>query len=419
MNHIARAELKAKPHCCEEASPMSHAFYIPCDKPAAFMVKNRDPIPYRMCEACADHNVRNRGAKVIGPYEAAPTIEPTDQFAAWREALATGKPVAYERGQPTAGYYKVRDRNQDRSIRWDAVAIWRDEETDEWVCMRTGPRRAPTHADEIEELCASCTSTPISFDLFTSISEGGAWPEQIAPVEIPDNLPPHEAEAAKLRAQQDAARAWLLAIGGRVTTKDEADKAANFAGEFTKIETKAKKLHAAEKAPFIEGGKAVDAKWFPTRDAAAEAKTWAKRLSDDFAVAETRRRQREADEENAKRLAEFEKAQAEERARLQTEERMRAVGAPVPEAAVPPPAVVPLRMVAAEPVRIGTTGRKQSLVKVKTYAIDDATALLHFLAERNAKSPALCDAALRDARLLAEAGVEVPGLLIGSKEEMR
>jgi len=62
--------LKASEHCCEEASPLSGSAYIPCNAPAVFMVKNRDPQPYRMCQACADHNVRNRGAKIIGPYKA-------------------------------------------------------------------------------------------------------------------------------------------------------------------------------------------------------------------------------------------------------------------------------------------------------------------------------------------------------------
>lgn len=35
------------------------------------MVKNRDPNPYRMCEPCAEHNVRNRGAQIIGAVQMA------------------------------------------------------------------------------------------------------------------------------------------------------------------------------------------------------------------------------------------------------------------------------------------------------------------------------------------------------------
>lgn len=50
---------------CEEASPLSHKFYIACGRPAKFVVKNRDQGPYAMCAMCADHNVRNRGARYV------------------------------------------------------------------------------------------------------------------------------------------------------------------------------------------------------------------------------------------------------------------------------------------------------------------------------------------------------------------
>lgn len=416
MNTTVRVELKAKPHCCEEASLASRDFYIPCDNPAVFIVKTSDQAPYRMCEMCADHNVRNRGAKLIGPYEDGTAIEPVDQFSAWRAALASGKPVAYERGSPTAGYYRVRDRNQDRSLRWDACAIWKED--GRWFCMRTGPRRAPIEADEIEELFANCNSTPISFELWTLINEGGAWPEQIATVQTAADLPPHEAAAARLKAQQDAARAWALAIGGKPTTQEDADRAANYAAEFTKIEGRAEKAREAEKQPFLESGRLVDEKWIPTREGAKAAKLWAKRLSDDFAKAETARRKAEADAENAKRQAEFAAKQAEETARAANEERLRKMGVAVP-AFAPPPKAVPPRLVAAEPVKLGTTGRRQSLVKVKTYEIEDATSVLLFLAERNLKSTKLLDVALSDARALAEAGIEVPGLKMYELEQIR
>lgn len=50
---------------CQEASPLSHNFYIACGKPAVFVVKNTDPRPYCMCVGCADHNVRNRNAEYV------------------------------------------------------------------------------------------------------------------------------------------------------------------------------------------------------------------------------------------------------------------------------------------------------------------------------------------------------------------
>src|ERR1700722_20461218 len=50
---------------CQEASHLSHLFYIPCGRAAAYVVKTRDPKAYLMCSACADHNVKNRGARYV------------------------------------------------------------------------------------------------------------------------------------------------------------------------------------------------------------------------------------------------------------------------------------------------------------------------------------------------------------------
>jgi len=62
--------LVAAPHCCEEASLLSRSFYLPCNAPAVSIVgwKGRDEKPIRMCAACADHNIKNRSGKLIGPY---------------------------------------------------------------------------------------------------------------------------------------------------------------------------------------------------------------------------------------------------------------------------------------------------------------------------------------------------------------
>jgi hypothetical protein len=64
-------DLKAKPGMCEEASPMSHNFYIPCNRPAVRMIGFKSGEgPYRMCEACAYHNVKNRNAIDMGEFKA-------------------------------------------------------------------------------------------------------------------------------------------------------------------------------------------------------------------------------------------------------------------------------------------------------------------------------------------------------------
>jgi hypothetical protein len=50
---------------CQEASSLSVTTYIACGEPATKVVDNRDQRVYLMCDACAEHNVRNRGAQVL------------------------------------------------------------------------------------------------------------------------------------------------------------------------------------------------------------------------------------------------------------------------------------------------------------------------------------------------------------------
>lgn len=55
---------------CQEASTLSGAFYIPCGAPAVAIVHHeKDGRSYYMCAPCADHNVRNRGGRLISTKE--------------------------------------------------------------------------------------------------------------------------------------------------------------------------------------------------------------------------------------------------------------------------------------------------------------------------------------------------------------
>lgn len=61
--------LVAAPDGCEEAA-LGVPFYAPCNRPATMVVRwtgRRDPA-IRMCDACADHNVKNRGGEVVRAY---------------------------------------------------------------------------------------------------------------------------------------------------------------------------------------------------------------------------------------------------------------------------------------------------------------------------------------------------------------
>lgn len=72
IDFAQQLDLKAAPGRCEEASALSGERYIPCNAPAESMVgwPARGEGPYRMCAGCADHNVKNRGATLVGPFVA-------------------------------------------------------------------------------------------------------------------------------------------------------------------------------------------------------------------------------------------------------------------------------------------------------------------------------------------------------------
>jgi len=56
--------ISVKPGGCEEYA------HIPCNKPATTLIgwPDRGEGPYRMCDACAWHNIKNRNAEDLGPY---------------------------------------------------------------------------------------------------------------------------------------------------------------------------------------------------------------------------------------------------------------------------------------------------------------------------------------------------------------
>lgn len=68
------SSLQAHPNGCQEADLQSRETYIPCNNAATVIVgwKGRSDAPIRMCDFCAEHNVRNRGGKIKGTFVADP-----------------------------------------------------------------------------------------------------------------------------------------------------------------------------------------------------------------------------------------------------------------------------------------------------------------------------------------------------------
>lgn len=318
-----------------------------------------------------------------------------DQFAEWRESIATGKPVDTKRGFPRSGYYRLKG---------EAIAFWRQDGSDDVLCWRSGGKFTPRDHDETDELFGWCAPHPVSYENYQFFVENGRWPDEIEPVNISADLAPHEAAAAELVALREQAKTWLDGIG-KVQTQSDADKCGSFADAFAKAEKRATDLHREEKAPHLEAGRAVDAAWKPIIEKAGVCKSWAKKAAEAFLIAERAR------------LAEEEKACVEESARIAREnERARVeaerAGAPPPivEAPAPPP---PPQVKA----KAGTAGRGVSIRTRTVHRIVDVRSLLMFLADMNEPNPDLMATLQILVNRMRSAGVSVPGVETRTVEE--
>lgn len=342
--------------------------------------------------------------------EAPLKVADSSDYQFWRAAL-DGKPMPVHEGEPRSGYYRTKRAKKDGGGWGKPVAIWRDEEG--WNALRGDT------ACEAGDIWAYVCRNPISYDLYEAVCAGAPWPDAIEIEAAPDfeaDVPAETAISADLTRTQEAARKWLIDLGHPPATQVEADKAGNFADAFSKIEKAATAAHKAGKEPHLEASRAVDRKFFPIRDAAAVAKTWAKGLSEAYAKAETDSRSEEARAANEKARHEYAQQKALADAQAKRDAQLAALGVAAPAFA---PAVAMPQEIVAAPVKIGSGARRQSLVSRDVYAIENMRAALLFLSDRNEHSADFREAALKECQRLCKAGVTVPGVIKTIEESIR
>jgi len=321
----------------------------------------------------------------------------TDEYSFWRDAVAAGRGVETEKGSIRLGYYRRRN---------EAIAFWRTEEPPHIIlCWRSDKsRRTPTLPDEMEDLFAYCAASPVSYEDWQFFQANGRWPEQLEPPAAPDpELPPDKALDSEITALRAKAEAWIKEIGS-VNSQAEADKAANYSEAFAALEKRAVDMHKAEKAPFLEGGRAVDAKWKPLSERAAGLKAWAKKTIEPFLLAE---RKRIADEERQRR----EEADRKQREADAARAHAASIGAPPPPAPEPAPIAPPPQKAGA-----GTAGRKVSLRTRSVVAVTDWRAFLTYLAGQNDIPDELRMAVEKQAKRMIDAGFNPPGVEVKEVE---
>lgn len=305
------------------------------------------------------------------------TSHPQDDYAFWRAGLA-GLTAAVQDGNPQPGFYRC------RSVRggpWLPVAIWRDE---------AGILQALRGVDPVEavnDVWLACARFPVPEEDYRHAYKHGSWPGALPEADGPrdaleqlvgrigDNRPP-EPGADVIAAIDETvaeAKAWL--DGRQIVSQADADRVEAFVAALSKAQKDAEGAHRSEKAPHLEAGRKVDARWKPVIDSAQGAVRMLKAALTPF----LRAREAEKKAEAAKAIA---------------------AGAMAVRADL-----------AAR--TSGTHGRKVSLRQVRRAVIRDYPAALQFFAEH----PEVRELVQRLASKVAGVGGTVPGVDVVVEQE--
>lgn len=309
-----------------------------------------------------------------------------DKYSYWQAALK-GQSPAYHDDTPQAGFYRC--RNQDGGF--DPIAIW--FEGDDVVCKR-GTKIVD--ADRVADIWRHCAQRPVAHNTYVEVCNGGEWPDVVKAPEIG-----HNSGDASLASQYREGVSekfaeftkWLKSIGGKIDTRDQADRADAFRGVIAKLRTDGEKERVKEKEPHLAAGRAVDAAWRPVADDATKAE---KKIRDAITpyLNEADRQRRIAEEAAREALA---------------ADRARSTENHVPEP--PPPEFT-------EPPKVGN-GRGTRLVDVKTPIITDFDKVKAAFAKTTIYEDMAREWALKNAVKLADAGAPIDGVEIKTSKEAK
>lgn len=269
-----------------------------------------------------------------------------NDWSAWA-ALKAGKGSPKPDSEIVAGFWKLPNGMAGTAL---PVATWAEDGF--WLAQING-------ADAIDKDCGSEWSeflaktwpklVAVEHEAYLAALDKGVWPDG-TPLKkdqrggMGDNAPPEgsvEALLAEAAGHLESARNLVKAGGAK--TEEDADIASNLAKTLTETKSKVIAAHKVEKQPWLDGGREIDNKFFPTRDGLeTAAKTIKDRVINPYQVEQRRLR----DEEAARKRAEAEAA------------------AQAGHEAEPPPSE-------PEKVSSGSRGRKTSLVERKYAEITD------------------------------------------------
>jgi hypothetical protein len=353
---------------------------------------------------------------------------PENPWARWEAALR-GEPLDLgARGDPPIGFYRFPPSKTRPNNKQEAVAIWRDE-AGELQCARnvygTGDGMTAMQIDELLS-CSECYAIPHAIyqdvaeigkpwpEIYTTrlrtkdIVDGLVWTEAWARAQLAANVETHdeagnpravigdngappdatpaEALAARILNVGKQLAAWLATIGGKPKTQAEADTLGNYANKFKDCENEAIAAHKAEKQPFLDDCRTIDAKWFaPVKDKAVASRAKALALIKEF-----------TDAENGRRI---------EAARIVNEAARKAAAEAAKTSEVTPE---PIAEVVPEKAKVATLRGGQRSAPVWT--VTNLSAFVAYCAALDPPPADLVEACGKIARKFGPAGVKAPGM---------
>lgn len=189
-----------------------------------------------------------------------------DPWEWWRNALA-GNHAPIHDGEPHTGYYRVRRKGRDGLV---PVAYWLDTQTGEQRCHMDG---SDFDLQRALEIWPYASKNPVTAEAYGERQRTGKWPDESAAVIGHNAAPVGDGILVIADRIEDLAReAERMIAAGAAATDDACDQASDLANTFGELEGKADKLRTDEKAPHLEAGRLVDAKWRPLLDRAADLK---------------------------------------------------------------------------------------------------------------------------------------------------
>jgi hypothetical protein len=322
-----------------------------------------------------------------------------EQHRWWADALK-GNVGPIHADLPQCGRYKMR---RGRNGAWQPVAIYAD--ADGVLHAVVGAASANPH-----EIWTYCAERPIDQETYKQAIKLGRFADDPAPLEQRSNMPadPFAAMAAEIEDRCAQAEQWLAAHAN-ITTQTDSNLARNMQAQILALGKKADADREAEKRPYLEAERAVDAKYKPLTALAKAACEKLRIAFESFMIKEELRLKKEAQEKYERECA----AAEAERARIEAERAKKLRDDPVAALTDEPPEM-PEPPLAPEPVKVtagGGVGRKAGLRTTHVPQIEDFQAtLLHFADHPDVRD--VIDKIVRGLVKTSKGTAQIPGVKI-------